>query len=226
MPTKKCTNCKKDIQENAKFCGYCGNDFGDTYIAYEEEAEVGQKETPAPQRTPSPTKRKEDSLRVHPWVRYWARMLDHWVFLFFFSIILVLVIPESSKMNDYVFGFIALLFWVFVEPIFLSTLGFTPGKWLCRITVRNSKEKKLTYADALNRTFNLWTRGLGFGIPFVTMITMLNAFGVLTSKGITSWDKNGGFVISHQKINPFRIFLIILIIIFIAIFYGLAVSTE
>ena len=47
--------------------------------------------------------------------------------------------------------------------------------------------------------------GLGLGLPIVSIITQIVAYRNLTTYRETSWDKSGGFVVSHQQIGGRRI---------------------
>ena len=51
----------------------------------------------------------------------------------------------------------------------------------------------------------MWWRGFGTGFPIAAMITMIIAHGRLTRNGITSWDKDDGFSVTHEKIGVPRV---------------------
>lgn len=170
---------------------------------------------PLPKQEPSPVSslgdisnvREKEVLQVRPWVRFWARLFDTWLFSLLLVFVLMTINPSLLNMNKIVFGMITLFILIFVESFLLSTWGWgtTPGKWLLEITLRDSKGRELTFLDALSRSFSVWWRGLGLGLPFVPLITTIVAYDHLIKKGITSWDREGGFVVSHKKIGPFRV---------------------
>ena len=54
---------------------------------------------------------------------------------------------------------------------------------------------------------------MGLGIPIVAFFTQLNAYSKLSKDGITSWDKEGGFRISHKKVGAGRVIAIIALLI-------------
>ena len=152
---------------------------------------------------------------VRPWVRFFARQMDIMIFtsvLVFFLEAISLGYPNIFLgVNDMFSGVIAILFdmlilflWVFVEAVFLSTFGATPGKWLLRVTVRDSEGKKLTFLRALRRSFLVWLKGLGIGIPILTAITPIFAYNRLIKRGITSWDRDCHTTVSHQRIGIIR----------------------
>ena len=149
--------------------------------------------------------------QVRPWVRYWARMTDVWIFAVFISV--YVGISDSSILyatNDMVMGIIILAVWVLIESVMLSTWGTTPGKWFFRITIRDSEGNMLNYSDSLSRCFSVWLKGLGAGLPLVSIITTLIAYNTLTTTGRTSWDMSGNFTVTHEEIGTRRVVFFIL----------------
>ena len=61
---------------------------------------------------------------------------------------------------------------------------------------------------ALKRSLDVWFRGLGLGIPIVTIITTLVAYFSLREDGETSWDRYSNCAVSHSKLSVFRWFII------------------
>jgi hypothetical protein len=94
---------------------------------------------------------------------------------------------------------------VFIESLLLSTIGTTPGKWLFKIRLIPPSGERPKYSTALSRSLKVWWRGLGMGFPFVSLITMTIAYEKLKKNGITTWDKDGGFIVVHERIGPLRV---------------------
>jgi len=92
----------------------------------------------------------------------------------------------------------------------LSTWGTTPGKWLFRIKLRDKTGKKLNLYSALGRSFAVWLKGYGLGIPIISFFTLLMARSRLKKIGITTWDEAGGFVVTHCKIGGLRSVIVVL----------------
>jgi uncharacterized RDD family membrane protein YckC len=191
------------VKDEAKFCGYCGKEF---------TPEVKVSAEPPP---PETDKTQEDvakgAEKVHPWYRFWARHVDYLLFGVVLAIVLAFLYPDALKIPEIGFSALCVFLWVFVEAFFLSTWGTTPGKWLCSTIVRDANSKKLTYSVALSRCFNVWIRGVGFGLPIVMLITQIVAHNKLTSQGITTWDSEGNFKVTHVKVNPVKVVFVILI---------------
>ncbi|MDX8431244.1 MAG: RDD family protein [Candidatus Algichlamydia australiensis] len=152
---------------------------------------------------------------TRPWIRFWARMLDYSLisyFLFFLSGITQ--IPFALVAPMYI-PFVGTLLWVFIEALFLSTWGRTPGKWLFRICIHMEGGGKPSYRQALARSFGVWWMGLGAALPIISIITMIVANVKLSNLGETSWDRLYNFEVEHKKIGFFRTFIAILYFVFL-----------
>lgn len=144
---------------------------------------------------------------VRPWVRYWARHLDLFTWSFLLGVVALFAVPsllDTEGLADILVGMGISFSWVFAEAALLSTWGTTPGKWLLRITVRGPTGATLGFEEALGRSFAVWWMGLGAGFPIAYLITMGVAHGKLTSAGVTTWDREGGFRVNHALVGPYR----------------------
>ena len=56
-----------------------------------------------------------------------------------------------------------------LEPLLLSTWGYTPGKWVLGLTVRNAEGGKLRFSQAAARLAGVFCRGEGYGIPLYNL---------------------------------------------------------
>jgi uncharacterized RDD family membrane protein YckC len=143
--------------------------------------------------------------QVRPWVRYFARLIDYYLFGIALGIAFSLVAPSVlENMHQLLIAMVAVFLWIFTEASLLSSGGTTPGKWLLRTKLRDSKGRKLTYRNALKRSFSVWWKGLGIGIPIVSLVTLIVAYNKLTGEGLTTWDREGDFVVSHNEIGVLR----------------------
>ena len=166
-------------------------------------------------------------IEVRPWVRYWARIIDIIIFASFFPFFIAFVLSPIVYIDlmkqQYFFVLIMLFLYIFFEALLLSTWGTTFGKALLKVKLKNKDQSKLSYFQALKRTFLLTLKGMGFSVPIVGFITLAVAYGKLVDKHETSWDRDGGHQIRHQKIGILRI--LIAFIPFIIILFGLFMPT-
>ncbi len=143
-----------------------------------------------------------------PWVRFWARLLDIADFSLFVALGLhvakpLVALPGVAERSA-ITGLMLLLAWVLFEAMLLVTWGTTPGKWLLRIKIERRDGATVDFSDALRRSFAVWLRGLGCGLPLISLFTMVIAWDRLRENGQTSWDRDGGFVVSHDDIGVLR----------------------
>ncbi len=148
----------------------------------------------------------ERTTTPRPWVRYWARSFD---FALYYLITLFIVFPVVISSGWGLFFtpiYMAVMFGVFflaivIEAIMLSWWGTTPGKWVLQVQVRDHTGEKLTYAQALKRSGDVWFRGLALGIPVINLMALLIAFLSLKKHGESSWDRDSQLAVSHQPIS-------------------------
>ena len=144
--------------------------------------------------------------QVRPWVRMFARVIDMdlgCTFIFMTSGNPDLV--ENMFMPQYLMYF--LFGWVLMETCLMSTWGTTPGKWLLKIQVTDATGGKLELAQAFLRSLQVWIRGMGMGIPILSLITLMMSHGRLVQDGSTRWDQLGNFKVVHGRFTFRRLAL-------------------
>lgn len=148
---------------------------------------------------------------ANPWARFLARFFDYSLFFLFLFLMRHLfhgTLPLGSYERLVPFEYFV---WIPIEALFLSTWGTTPGKFFLRIKITPFKGKKLPFIEALRRSFLVWFRGFGMGIPIINALCMLFAYHRLKSSRQTSWDKEGRLTISHALIARWKIIAVSLI---------------
>ena len=195
-----CTQCGTATAGDAKFCGSCG--------APAQSATNPSVLRSASPSAPPPIPRVEASVsQVRPWVRYWARMFDIYLACIVGGLAIGILNPNAfaEPGSDQLFGLAVIFAWVFIEALFLSTAGTTPGKWLFKTRIVPPHGSSLDYSAALSRSFKVWWRGLGIGFPLASLITLIVAHGKLTKNGVTTWDRDDGFTVTHERIGALRV---------------------
>lgn len=125
---------------------------------------------------------------IHPWRRYFARMIDHTIvnaLLYFFAVVVIRMRPVSEGMGT----LIRIASWLALVPTeaaLLHYFGTTPGKWIMGIRIAYYEGGRLSFAAALQRTWQAVMRGTAFGVPILTDICMLWQYCKLTGR---SWRR-------------------------------------
>ena len=191
------------------------------FLDKEESVQVSPKSKPEVEEAHSERKSETGiKAKAHPWVRYWARYIDMVAFSFVFGVFLGIFIPSILESSNIILTILVLFVWTFIESALLSYWGTTPGKWLLNINLVGPNGKP-EFSAALNRSFAVWFKGLGLGIPIVSLFTLTSSYDRLTKEGMTSWDKEGHFTITHGKIGIIQIIVIIAIsAIFLFLMFG------
>jgi len=185
-----CTQCAVLLADDCNFCSRCG-------AAVHRTIDIRDRATTSPVAASASTP-------VRPWVRYWARVFDIFLFALPAGLIVGVVAPdafEEQPGGDQLLGIVMLFAWTFVEAFLISSFGTTPGKWLFNTRVVGPGLRPISYSAALKRSLKVWWRGLGTGFPLVSLFTLAIAHGRLTRCGETSWDRDMGFAVEHARIG-------------------------
>ena len=185
-----CTHCGNNLGREDKFCSHCGKEY--------------VPPTPQTGESDAHSITTEGSTKPRPWRRLFARYID----TLGVGILLGLWTFGMDEVSGYFLGMGAMFLWVLIEPIFLRTLGTTPGKYLLNISLRHSSGGKPGYSTALARSALVWIFGWGLGLPIVSLATLLYSYGQLTKKGDTPWDQKLGFSVRCGEIGFGRLFAI------------------
>lgn len=207
-----CEQCNTKVAQSIRICPKCGNrSFSESITTH----------SPIPPKTNNRTSRtnlksQSSTIEPRPWVRLWARVIDYSLFGVFLGLSIGYLFPYS-KINDSVLGVMVFVFWIFGEAFCMANFGNTPGKKLLKVSLTHNSGKPINFSNALTRAAQVYWRGLALGLPIVYIITGCVAYSKLMQNGVTTWDRDGGYVVSHQKIGMERI-----IMIFVLIFAPLA----
>lgn len=153
-------------------------------------------------RTQAKTGRAENN-PARPWMRFFARNIDLALFSILGYLAIAFIYPkllgkdEVGKILIVPFAFA----WVFVEAWLLSKYGTTPGKFLLNTKINLASGAIINYDKALSRSIKAWWRGLGAGLPLISSITCFISYNRLKRKGITTWDMEDGFIVTHGRVG-------------------------
>lgn len=158
----------------------------------------------APDESPIPMAVPTSGNQVRPWIRYWARTIDIFLFALVMGFSLGFLLPAVLEINDMLFNVLLLAGMTFYEAACLALFSATPGKAMLRVRVTRPDGSRLSYGAALGRAFQVFIRGLGLGIPLVAFVTQIVGYQNLSRDGTTTWDRDGNHLVSHQSIPVWR----------------------
>lgn len=153
------------------------------------------------------------SEQLHPWRRYFARIIDLYIFMLLFFLLLGVLFPEmfdstqssaKSGGSDYLYGLLALAVYSVFETICLNIFGTTFGKFLYRIQLKTKEGGPLSFSNALKRSLAVWARGLGLGLPLISLVTLIVAYQTLHKEKEASWDRDFQCTIIHHDLSVLR----------------------
>jgi uncharacterized RDD family membrane protein YckC len=165
------------------------------------------------------------SRAAHPWRRWFARILDLWCTAFL-QAILVAILGYDLEGGRVVETLVLLAMQVPLETAYQTMAGTTPGKWLLGIRVREVDGRRLSWSRAFSRALHVWLIGMGGGIPIVSLVTMGRQHALLNRDGITSYDAEAGFVVTHGPVSQRRKALVVVIVVIMSTLIAIGTSKS
>jgi hypothetical protein len=163
----------------------------------------------------------------HPWLRWAARLIDFGCFCIVLGVVGELVAPGAMlRVNEYALNVVALALMVPVEAMVLSSFGTTPGKALLKIRLANADGSRLDFGTAFTRSFQVWMRGLAFGIPLVMLFSMAVAHSRLADQGSTSWDEALGLSVTHSRVGVLGWIALAVFFVLVLLAVGSSIPAE
>ncbi|MBR2047408.1 MAG: MerR family transcriptional regulator [Oscillospiraceae bacterium] len=130
----------------------------------------------------------------HPWRRYGARMFD-----------LLLCSTISGRLLFYMpwwklGGFaLNLIIMLVLEPALLCLFATTPGKAIFGIRVTDTEGKRLSYSDALERTWSVLWDGMALGIPLLELFFEYRALTDVEEGELLPWEEDTELTFADGK---------------------------
>ncbi len=148
---------------------------------------------------------QEKPIVANPWVRFLARMFDY--SLFFLAIFAIRMMVGRPLFIDQIDTLIPVQYflWIPIEGFLLWAFKTTPGKWWFRISMKQGRLTRLDFMTALRRSFLVWIRGIGLGIPIINGICMMVGYHRLKLFQVTSWDKEEHIQVTNLAIGQARL---------------------
>ncbi len=203
------------IERAAAVCRELGQS-GVEYAALEPKPYLARLEGAPPSRPilpnpPPPTPREEaerdDTPQAcyHPWMRFFARALDMALYNTLINLLWLLIFRDQSFLRlqtanplTTILTSVALLaLTLALEPLWLHFWGWTPGKWVFGLKLRDKDGGRLPISWGIDRSKTLAWEGYGWNIPFYD----LYRFWKCRQDALNGWsgDWNSGRCLRYTK---------------------------
>lgn len=138
-----------------------------------------------------------------PWRRFFARMLDESFYALVWMAILGLVFNvnfmERTLLGMGLDFIMILVLNLLLEPLFLSRLGWTPGKWLLGLRVTDFDDRNLSFEEAMTRTKKVLYKGVGLNVPIFNLICIWASHDECLRGNTLYWEENSLLVQKDTK---------------------------
>lgn len=144
---------------------------------------------------PAETRRAPEPLPVAPCpIRRWlARWLDLGLYGLPWILLRSLALHVPSVENgvlSWLEGYLSIALMFLLEPLLLHYWGWTPGKWLLGLKVRDRAGEKLSLKRAFQRIWRLFGRGYGYQIPIYNLYRMWRSYRACREGEYLEWDQD------------------------------------
>lgn len=131
----------------------------------------------------------------YPWRRFFARWLDLFLYSALWSAFGMLVLrfnPPDGLFFTLLGSYLNYGTMLVVEPLLLSTWGYTPGKWIFGLQVRDRSGGKLCWTEAMSRTWLVFAGGEGYGIPIYNLYRYYKCYRACSDCEFLPWEEEYG----------------------------------
>lgn len=140
---------------------------------------------------------------AYPWRRFFARKLDLFLYSLLWSAFGMLVLRFQAP--DGLFftllgSYLNYATMLVVEPLLLSTWGYTPGKLIFGLQVKDTYGGKIYWTTAMARTWQVFAKGEGFGIPFYCLYRYYKSYRACADCETLPWDEESSYAIKDTKV--------------------------
>ena len=186
-------------------------------------AQAVSKPEPKPEPEPTAEELHYWSHRAydHPWMRLFARNIDFVLWKLAFLALFLLVFRWHDYLDlgwfaDVLFNIGIYCVSILVEPLWLHYVGWTPGKWIFGLKLRDKNGNKLSLAAARSRAWQVAWQGDGLMIPFYSLWRNWKSYKCCRDEGECPWDVYEGCRYTREDRKLYGIWL--------AIWYALAIG--
>lgn len=143
----------------------------------------------------------------HPIRRYFARSIDISLYSLLLTLIQYYILewyPKDTGLSNLLNIYLYMGLMLIIEPLLLSFIGTTPGKYLLGLIVRDASGKKLSLKDSYKRTLTVYTKGFGYCIPFYNLYRNYRCYadsknGHVMEWDIVTWNTNNKYILKDKN---------------------------
>jgi hypothetical protein len=160
------------------------------------------------------------------WQRFFARIVDIWwqailigaalgygLALFSADFVSWMSKPGSAQL----FGLVCLPISLVLDAAIYRVFGNTPGKVLLGLKVIGSNGSSLGFGKYLERNFSLWLYGFAFGLPFISVLTLIHQASRLGRGLPARHDQNLDCQVRAKPIGWLRLGMFVLFLVFVVL---------
>ena len=195
------------------------------YATLDAQKYLNALDRPAEGRAISELNKDSAPMVAYPWRRFFARWLDFALYGVLWSAFGLLVLrfnPPGGVFFSLLGSYLNYATMLVVEPLLLSTWGYTPGKWIFGLQVKDISGGKLTWTDAMARTWLVFAKGEGFGIPFYNLYRYYKSYRACSDCETLPWEEERGYAIKDTKARRCWGFVGAAVVLFGLLFLSLA----
>lgn len=153
---------------------------------------------------------------VRPWVRLAARLFDYGLWgvaltALYYGLAFAGLLPPTVMgvlTHPILAPMITTTSWIPVEAVLQVYLHTTPGKWLFGVFVQFGVSSAHTrpsirarWVSSFRRAVHVWWRGMGCGIPVVSLALMALGKEALMNQLETDWDAAEDCLVTHSPVS-------------------------
>ena len=151
------------------------------WLAQLQPQELVRSGLPKPPAVPAEDRREEEPQACyHPWMRYFARVLDTALYDTVINLAWLMIFRDQSFIRLQTANVLTVTLWsvamlaltLALEPLWLHYWGWTPGKWLFGLKLRDEDGEKLSIQRGWERSRRLAWEGYGWNIPIWSLWRM------------------------------------------------------
>lgn len=161
---------------------------------------------------------------VYPFRRAAARFIDYLLW----GMLAVAVLGERTgdvRSPSWLF-YVSFWGYVFVEAVLISVFATTIGKWLTGIYVYGPDGKKMPFLFSLKRAVLVFGAGMGFFLPYVSLVLPIYAFYRLVKYKTVFWDMVSDSTVKAVKTTLLDKLLLVAFAVFLLTGYLLTARTA